>query len=442
MSRCPGFVGLAVFATACGGAAAQTATEESGTPVPRLKPSQTLEPPPLRPPQSITLFSDREAIFLRADGLEGTSQKRIEASGKVELRTRRQTVLADWLQYDVENDEVWGKGNVTIRRGIDSITGPEAKFKRDTETGFFNDAEFHIGENASRGEAKEIQFNGPDHYAIKSASYTTCVAGDDDWYLRAIDVDLDRSRLVGTAHDATIYFKGSPILYSPYLTFPLSNERKSGFLTPVMGSTSTRGIEMSLPYYFNLAPNYDATLTPRLMTKRGLQVNTQFRYLFPDIAGEADAEVLPDRITGTTRYGLSLKHNEAFSSVPGLGAYLNLQKVSDNTYFADLSDRLAITSQTNLPREGGLAYSRGPFGVLARMQTFQTLQDPNNPITPPYFREPQILGTLNPIEWAGLDFAGNGEYVRFRQPALTNADRTVFYPTVAATKRGNAWFVT
>jgi LPS-assembly protein len=443
MLRCSRFICVVVFATACGRAAAQSAAEEPGaTPAPRLKPSQTLEPPPLKPPQSLTLFSDREAIFLRADRLEGTSQKKIEASGKVELRTRRQTVLADWLQYDVETDEVWGKGNVTLRRGIDSITGPEAKFKRDSQTGFFNEPEFQVGENASRGGAKEIQFNGPDHYAIKEASYTTCVAGNDDWYLRAVDVDLDRSRLVGTAHDATIYFKGSPILYSPYLTFPLSNERKSGFLTPVLGTNSSRGIEMSLPYYFNLAPNYDATLTPRYMTKRGLQLNGQFRYLFPNIAGEVDAEGLRDRVTDTGRYGLLWKHNQNIPEVPGLAAYVNLQKVSDDTYFADLSDRLTITSQTNLPREGGLAYSKGPFGILARMQTFQTLQDPNNPITPPYFREPQIFARLDDVEWQGFDFAGSGEYVRFRQPALSDADRAVIYPTVAWTRRGNAWFFT
>ena len=149
-----------------------------------------------------------------------------------------------------------------------------------------------------------------------------------------------------------------------------------------------------------------------------------------------------DRVTDTGRYGLLWKHNWNISAVPGLAAYLNLQKVSDDTYFADLSDRLTITSQTNLPREGGLAYSRGPFGILARMQTFQTLQDPNNPITPPYFREPDVLATLSPVEWNGLDFAGNGEYVRFRQAALTNADRLVLYPTVAWTRRGSAWFVT
>ncbi|HEX8009486.1 MAG TPA: LPS-assembly protein LptD [Casimicrobiaceae bacterium] len=440
MSCRSGFVCFAVFAFASGGLSAQTPAGES--PPPRLKPSPTLEPPPPKPPQALTLTADREAIFLRADRLEGMSQKAIEASGKVELRSRRQTVLADWLRYDVENDEVWAKGDVTVRRGIDWITGPEAKFKRDTQVGFFTAPEFHVGENASRGSAGEILFNGPDRYQIKDASYTTCVAGNNDWYLRSADVDLDRSRLVGTARDARIYFKGAPILYSPYLTFPLSNERKSGFLTPVFGSTSSRGIEMSLPYYFNLAPNYDATLTPRLMTKRGLQVNGQFRYLFPDIAGEVDAEALPDRITNTTRYGLAWKHNENFGVVPGLAGYVNLQKVSDDTYFSDLSDRLAITSQTNLPREGGLAYSRGLFGILARMQRFQTLQDPNNPITPPYFREPQVLASLDPVEWAGLEFAGNGEYVRFRQPALKNADRTVLYPTVAWTKRGNAWFFT
>ena len=443
MSRCSGLISIAALVLASG-AGAQTAGDEPSFPPPRLKPSQTLEPPRLKPPQSITLSNDREAIFLRADHLEGTSQKAIEASGKAELRSRRKTVLADWLRYEVETDEVWAKDDVTVREGIDWITGPEAKFKRDTEVGFFTKPEFHIGENASRGSATEIQFNGPNRYDVKDATYTTCVAGNDDWYLRAVDVDLDRSRLVGTAHDATIYFKGAPILYSPYLTFPLSNERKSGFLTPVFGSTSSRGLEMSLPYYFNLAPNYDDTLTPRLMTKRGLQVNDQFRYLFPDIAGEADVEILPDRITGTNRYGLTWKHNEAFSSVPGLAGYLNLQKVSDDAYFTDLSDRLAITSQTNLPREGGFAYSNGPFSMLARLQRFQTLQDPNAPITPPYFREPQILANLEPVEWHGLEFSGTGEYVRFRQSAagLINADRTVLYPTVAWNARGNAWFLT
>jgi LPS-assembly protein len=419
---------------------AQTPSADSSDAPPRLKVAPMLVPPPpkaLRP----GLGSERDAVYLRADLLEGVSEKWIQSSGKVELRTRRQTVLADWLHYDLATEEFWAKGNVLLRRGVDWITGPEAKFKRGDETGFFHQPQFHIGDNASRGDAKELLFLGENRYQIKDMRYTTCVAGNDDWYLTSREVDLDRSRLVGTARNASIIFKGVPILYSPYLDFPLSNERKSGFLSPVFGSTSSRGIEMSLPYYFNLAPNYDATLTPRVMTRRGLQISGQTRYLFADIAGEADVEVLPDRVTGTNRYGLSWKHNQNFGFLPGLAGYVNVQKVSDDAYFTDLSDRLVVTSQSTLPREAGLVYNRGPFSLLTRIQTFQTLQDPANPIMPPYFREPQLLMTMSPVEWKGLDFQANGEYVRFRQPALVTGDRSVLYPSATWSQRGNAWFV-
>src|ERR1700704_4103871 len=419
---------------------AQTPSADTSDTPPRLKVAPVLVPPP---PKALKAGagSDRDAVYLRADLLEGESEKWVQSSGKVELRTRRQTVLADWLHYDLVTEEVWAKGNVLMRRGADWISGPEAKFKRGDETGFFHQPEFHIGDNASRGDATDLLFVGENRYELKDFRYTTCVAGNEDWYLTSREVDLDRSRLVGTARNASIIFKGVPILYSPYLDFPLSNERKSGFLTPVFGSTSSRGFEMSLPYYLNLAPNYDATLTPRLMTRRGLQLNGQFRYLFPGVTGEADAEILPDRITNTNRYGLTWKHNQAISQIPGLATYVNVQKVSDDAYFTDLSDRLIVTSQQTLPREAGLSYNRGPFSLLARVQAFQTLQDPNNPITPPYFREPQLLATMSPVEWHDIDFAGNAEYVRFRQPALLNAERAVIYPTATWTTRGNAWFV-
>jgi LPS-assembly protein len=408
---------------------------------PRLKPSPVLEPPAaaVAKPAPAT---DRDAIFLRADRLEGEGQKWIEAEGKVELRTRRQTVLADWLRYDTATDEIWGKGNVTLRRGIDWVTGPEVKFKRSDESGYFDMPEFHIGENASRGDAKQIIFQGPDHDQLKEVRYTTCVAPNEDWYLQANDVDLDKSRQVGVAHDTTVYFKGTPILYSPYLTFPLSNERKSGFLTPVLGSSNQRGFEASLPYYLNLAPNYDATILARSMSRRGIQTAGQFRYLFPQANGEADAEYLPhDRVTDTDRYALALRHNEDFGG--GFSGFINAQKVSDDTYFADLSDRLALTSQTNLPRFAGVAYNHDPFSLLAQVQKFQTLQDPNNPITPPYFREPQLAFTMRPVEWEGLDFAAIGEYVNFQNSALTpTGTRSFIYPTVSWSKNGSWWFFT
>ncbi len=413
-------------------------------PPPQLKSSPVLEPPPPKAlrltPGENPMAPDREPIFLRADKLEGDNQQWIEASGHAELRSRRQTVLADWLRYDIPSDQFWAKGNVILRRGIDRISGPEAKFKRSDETGFFSSPEFHIGENASRGDAKELTFVGPNQYELKDVRYTTCVAGNDDWYLTSSSVEVDRTRLVGTAHNATILFKDVPILYSPYIDFPLSNERKSGFLAPLFGSTSSRGIEMSLPYYLNLAPNYDATLTPRYMTRRGLQLNTQFRYLFPGVTGEADAEILPDRITNTNRYGLTWKHTQAISSGAG-SRHLRQRAEGVRRRLFHRSVRPAGRHvAADAAARGGLSYSRGPFALLARVQSFQTLQDPANPIIPPYFREPQVLLTMNPIEWQGFDFAANGEYVRFRQPALLNAERAVLYPTATWSARGNAWF--
>jgi LPS-assembly protein len=424
----------------------QSAGADSGEPPPRMKTAPYLEPPPakaLKPTPNTTLIgNDREAIFLRADRLEGEGRNWIEAEGNAELRSRRQSVIADWIHYDIATDEFWGRGNVIVRRGADWITGPEAKYRRDDDTGFFRAPEFHVGENNSRGDATLLTFLGPDKYEVANARYTTCVAENNDWYLTSADVELDKSRLVGTAHNATVYFKELPILYSPYLTFPLSNERKSGFLTPIYGSSNQRGFEVSIPYYLNLAPNYDATLLVRPMTRRGVQMDGQFRYLFDNASGEADAEFLPhDRITDTNRYALAWRHNQNFGN--GFGGFVNVQKVSDDTYFADLSDRLALTSQTNLPRDYGLTYNKDPFALLARMQTFQTLQDPNNPITPPYFREPQITMLVKPVEWQGLDWGATGEFVRFRQPALVpNGNRSILYPTVSKTWQGSAWFIT
>ena len=439
-------------------------------PIPQLQLAPSLSPPPLpsggglarpslpgaapapqlpaAPLKLAPLEPGTGSIFVRADHLEGVAQKFVEASGKVELRSRSETVLADWLRYEFAEDEVWGKGNVVLRRGIDWITGPEARYKRDTETGYFRSPRYFIGESGGRGDAAEIKFVGPDRYDLTDARYTTCVAPNDDWYIRVGELEVDKARMVGTGHDTTVHLLGMPIAYTPWLQFPLSNDRKSGFLTPTLGSSGTRGFDVTLPYYLNLAPNYDATITPRVMTKRGVQVGGQFRYLFPSFQGETDVEVLPhDRVAGTDRWGFSWKHNQSLA--PGLAGFLNLNKVSDNTYFTDLSDRVALTSQTTLPREGGFVYNRGPLQVIAQAQAFQTLQDPTVPrVTPPYNRVPQVLATLRDTDWMGLTFAGAGEYANFReptvpagQPVLPTGQRIYAWPTVAWMRQGAAWSV-
>jgi LPS-assembly protein len=414
-------------------------------------PSATAAPSASTTVQLPKIASDREtrgALFLRADRLEGDNRM-LTAEGNVQLRTRRETVLADHLSYSLEDQTIFGKGNVVLRRSFDWITGPEVQYKRDTEVGFFRKPRFFISEANAHGDAAEIRFTGPDHYEATDASYTTCVAAHPDWYLRGEELEVDNLRKVGTAHRVSVHFLDVPVLYAPWLQFPLSNERKSGFLTPTLGSTGIRGFEATTPYYLNLAPNYDATITPRLMTKRGLQLGAQFRYLFGDdstpfehAAGELNAEILPhDRATGENRYALAWTHTEQFA--PWLSAFWNLNKVSDNTYFADFADRIAITSQKSLPRDAGLAATSGPWSVLVRAQSFQTLQDPNAPVLPPYNRLPQVLGSLSDTDWLGLTWSGTGEYARFSQDALApTGERMVLYPTVAWSRQGPAWFFT
>jgi LPS-assembly protein len=270
------------------------------------------------------------------------------------------------------------------------------------------------------------------------------VAPNEDWYIRSDQLEIDRSRMLGTAHGATVSFLGMPIAYAPWLEFPLSNQRKTGFLTPTLGSSALRGFDASLPYYLNLAPNYDATLTPRVMTKRGVQLGTQFRYLFEHAQGGVEADYLPnDRIAGTDRYALSWKHLHNLGAIlPGLSASVNLNKVSDDAYFSDLADRVVFTSLTTLPREGAIAYVNGPWQFRAAAQTFQTLQDPNAPVAPPYNRVPQIIGSLQETDWMGFTWAGVGEYADFRQPTLTTGQRAFVWPTVAWTRQGAAWSVT
>ena len=399
---------------------------------------------PQRPTFDLDDDAERGVVFLRADRLEGVGQRQVTAEGRVELRARHETVLADKLVYDLTRDEVHATGNVVLRKGTDFVTGPELTYRRDSQTGSFRSPAFQVGESGARGDAATITFAGPDRYQVTDGRYTTCVAPREDWFLQTAELDLDTQRMVGTARDATVRFFGAPIFYAPWIEFPLSNERKSGFLVPTAGSSGARGIEFALPYYFNLAPNYDATVTPRIMTKRGLQVGGQFRYLLGrdewQNGGEMDAQVLPDdRQTETTRYAMVWRHQQQMPK--GFGAYLDLNKVSDDKYFADLSDRIAITSQTTLPREAGITYGNGPVSALARVQTFQVLQDPNAPIVPPYHRVPQIVGTLAETPWAGLWFSGFGEYANFRSDTLVEGGRAVLYPQVAWKYGTPGWFV-
>ncbi len=405
------------------------------------QPALTLAPPSIK---------EEVPLFLDADRLQGHNDRETEAEGNVRLRTRGQAVHADRLRYDKPSDEVTAEGSVRIERGADVVEGPRLKYNLETERGFMDNPRYTLHksqdlggqrqlfrETDARGTAEHILFEGADQYRARRAEYTACAPGNDDWYLRAGELTIDKSRDLGVARDASIVFMGVPIFYSPYLSFSLHQERKSGFITPHYGSTDKGGAELTLPYYWNIAPNRDATLSPRVMTRRGVLVNTDFRYLDPAYLGEARADLLPgdNARGGARRWAYNLRHNQTLPS--GWFGTLNLQKVSDDTYFTDLSTQIATTSQVLLPREGALGRNgawgnAGSYGLTGLVQRWQTLQaDPLAPVTPPYNRQPQL--TLNAARQDVLrsDFDFYGQYVGFDHPTQVSGKRTLAYPSLS-----------
>ena len=380
---------------------------------------------------------------IEADRIEGHQDKEVEAFGDVIIRSEDKTLSGDYMRYDAPSDEVYGKGHVQTEQSGSRMKGTELKLQLEKNIGHIDQAEYELTETHARGDAKRILFEGKDKYRAEDARYTTCPIGTDDWFLHVKDLEIDRTTQVGTARNAYIEFKGVPLLYSPWLTFPLNNQRKSGLLTPTFGSTGKSGAELTVPYYWNIAPNIDATISPRLMVRRGLQLNNELRYLQPNYLGEVRFETLPnDRVTGTSRYGFTIKHNQQIA--PKWSGSLNVQKVSDDTYFTDLSDRISSTALTNLPREGVLSYTSDWWNLTGRVQRFQTLQDPLGPaITPPYQRAPQLL--LNAARqnvYGGTDVNLFSEFVSFQHPTLLEGKRFIAYPSVSLPLTRSYGFVT
>ena len=372
---------------------------------------------------------DESPIFISAQQIEGKDANRIEATGDVELRKRGQVVTADRMVYLRDSKEVSAEGSVRIEQNNDEIRGPQLRYNLDSSIGDMEQPEFYLNGNHARGNADSVHLAGKENYILHNVSYTTCPAGKDDWWLKTRELEIDRSTQIGVARHTHVEFKGVPILYSPWMDFPLGGQRKSGFLAPVLGSTVQGGNELTLPYYWNIAPNRDATIAPRAMLKRGLQLNNEFRYLEPSYAGKAHYDILPsDRVADRTRLRMALKHNQNLGY--GLGGSLDLNKVSDDNYFRDLAGTVSSTSQTNLIREGSLTYNGGWWNSALRVQNFQTLQDPAAPVAVPYRRLPQFsMGAQRPVAKANLSLSS--EMVSFHHPTSINGLRMVLYPSAS-----------
>ncbi|NMG44827.1 LPS assembly protein LptD [Aromatoleum toluvorans] len=394
------------------------------------------------------------ATEVRAQRIRGTRSVELLAEGEAELQRDDLLLSADKLTYRELDDEAHAEGNVRLLRGEDSMSGPEARLKLEEQVGAFDSPTYRIkrlstepaqpGETprevSGGGSADVLYFEGENQYRLKNATWSTCEASDPDWYLKANDLQLDYDRGLGTAQNATLVFKDAPMLWWPWAEFPLVGQRQSGFLAPTFGVSNKVGLDISVPYYWNIAPNYDATIAPRIMGRRGAQLATEFRYLTPTQHGQARVEYMPtDNVTGGSRALGSFQHQQVIT--PSLFASVDWNGVSDKQYFEDLSSRISLSSRSNLLRQGTLSYAASDWwNASAIVQSYQTLTGSEL-----YRRLPQLLLNANRGELVGGSaFAFRGEYVQFVHPDenVPEGSRFTLYPQVSLPFERAGYYVT
>jgi LPS-assembly protein len=371
-------------------------------------------------------------IHITADQVEGASERMANAYGNVIVKQGELRADAQWARYDTTTTQLWAGDTVTVEKTGDVLIGKRLEFITTTKQGQLEEPIYFLRNQFGRGDAAKLLFTGENTYQLEKGRFTTCDSGDDSWYIRGSDIDLDFIKNSGAAWHAVFEFKGVPLFYTPWINFPLDGNRQSGLLTPIFGSNSNSGVNVGVPYYWNIAPNYDATFIPQVYTKRGLMLGGEFRYMQPHYQGTIRGEFLShDRKAQQNRYLWKIQHQQNLST--GLSLSADLQKASDNHYFNDLSNNLQAASTTNLPRDILLHYHGSAWWYASlRSLQYQTLQSNTTLITQPYARSPQFnVGGTPPLEGPlVLDLAG--EFNRFRHPTLTTGDRFIVYPTLAS----------
>jgi len=370
---------------------------------------------------------DTNEIVIEGDSLENMIDRKLKASGNAILRKGSKTVQADIIEYDQISNELYAKGNVRLDDTASTITGSELELSMSSSTGVIPNATFVTRLNNTnsvfnkniRGTASVLFIEGVDKKKLENASITTCDADQNDWFINASEIEINERSKTVEATNATIEFKGVPVLYSPLVNFSFNDERKSGFLAPNIGTTSRSGFETAVPYYMNLSPTSDATITPRYFSKRGLQLQGEYRYLDENYSGISSAEILngDDNASDTKRYLIKINHQHKLAE--GLTASARIEKVSDDNYFSDLESLISVTSQVNLPQELQLNYTNEDWNVNLISQKFQNLSTSS-----PYERLPSLAASYSKVNEDGL---GLSQYETSLSLSLTQFERNNDY---------------
>ncbi len=381
-----------------------------------------------------------QPVELLARHAEVAMDGEFQLQGQVEVRQGDRRLTADEASYNRSTGDFQASGDVGYYQSGLEITGETAKFESKEGTGLLSKTVFDLP-GRGRGSAGETQLIDQNTISLKDVRYTACPKGQVDWELVAPDIRIKNDKGVGVGRNVRVMFKGFPLLYIPYISFPISDQRKSGVLPPDIGLSNRAGFNIRMPYYWNIRPNMDATITPRWLFDRGLQLNTEYRYLTGSSTGQLDVEFLPnDDETGRDRGFVGWEQTTEFAD--NWLARFEVNDVSDTAYFEDLGDSQSVVSRTHLQRQIELLFTQPNWSVTTRFQNMQTVLDTISRVDRPYRRVPQFsfLGA-----WDGayrLKYDLDAEIVNFDRGDGVTGWRMDVQPEVSMPLVGAGYYFT
>jgi len=364
-------------------------------------------------------------------------------SGNVEMSRADQHAHAHTANYDSISETLDLHGDVYYSEDELALHSDTATLKLASDQARLRDTLFIFPATPLRGRAKAVYRDSKFLSHYQDVTYTSCRPGNQDWALHASELKLNKQTGKGSAKNAWLEFKGAPVFYSPYLAFPVDNRRMSGFLAPSFGNTQNGGFNATLPYYWNIAPNYDATLNPRYFSKRGILLAGDFRYLSEQSRGVASVEYMPnDDVLNDSRYQMSLKHATQFTS--NISSHLDLNYVSDKNYFAELGNALSFPNFSFVKSQADVNYISDGIAFSSRVESYQTIDSALSGIQIPYRRLPQVNLNLNRSFNAvtPIDAAVESESVYFQHSSLVNGQRFNIKPSLSLPLQTSSAFLT
>ena len=376
---------------------------------------------PERPVIDVEL--EQDDTYINADTIDYGEQGVSRLEGNVEMSTHTWQARADEADYHSDDDLLTLSGNVQFWERETFLSGTGARVDVENSTARISGAEYYLRANAARGKAEELFLDPGTLTSGERMSFTTCSpengggVEENFWSISARTLTLDHEKERGSGRDIVLKIKDIPVFYSPYFTFPLDRQRKSGFLAPGIGKNSHGGFETRLPFYWNISPNMDATFTPRALANSGVMGMLEYRYLLKRGEGAVNLEYLPGDVGfgDRDRSMINIELNQSFLDRGRLYAVYN--RASDPEYLEDFGTDLAISSTRYLPRRADLTYRGSNWSVLGRVHSYQIVDQSIAVASRPYKNLPRLQFRYRPM-------AGNNRINLDLMTDLTYFDRT------------------